>query len=354
MLIDVNIKKKLQNFDLEIAFSMNNGILAVIGESGSGKSMLLKSIAGIEKIDAGHISITSKIFFDEKRNINVPIKDRKIGYLFQSYALFPHLTVIENIMLVIKSKDKTEKKNKAEALLKKFKILSLANKFPNKISGGEKQRVALARILATDPDILLLDEPFSALDTNLKWEIEYDLINFLKEYKKPTIFVTHDMDEALRVGEEILVLSKGKKVDFGTKNEILSSPKNLETAKFMGLKNFMEVIDNGNELFIKDFEINIKKYENFTKKYSYLILDSKKFVLEKLENHIEIKLKFLNFIEDSRHYIFIFKATLTNQNFITVEINKEIFKDKLKNTLKLFNSKNIVTLYYPYDKIMLF
>ncbi|MBS9776237.1 MAG: ATP-binding cassette domain-containing protein [Fusobacterium sp.] len=344
MLIDINIKKKLHNFDLEIAFSMNNGILAVIGESGSGKSMLLKSIAGIENIDAGYVNIDSKIFFDDKKNINIPVKDRRIGYLFQSYALFPHLTVIENIMLVIKSKNKIDKKNKAESLLKKFKILSLANKFPDKISGGEKQRVALARILATEPDILLLDEPFSALDTNLKWEIEYDLINFLKEYKKPTIFVTHDMNEALRVGEKILVLSKGKRVDFGLKNEILSSPNNLETAKFMGLKNFIKIKNNKN--LIKDF--------NISEKYSYMVLDSKKFSFDKLEENIKLKVKFRNFIEDSQHYIFMFESIEYKNTLLTVEIARDISKDKIKDILSLFKSEKELFIYYPKDKILLF
>ncbi len=344
MLIDINIKKKLHNFDLEIAFSMNNGILAVIGESGSGKSMLLKSIAGIENIDAGYVNIDSKIFFDDKKNINIPVKDRRIGYLFQSYALFPHLTVIENIMLVIKSKNKIDKKNKAESLLKKFKILSLASKFPDKISGGEKQRVALARILATEPDILLLDEPFSALDTNLKWEIEYDLINFLKEYKKPTIFVTHDMNEALRVGEKILVLSKGKRVDFGLKNEILSSPNNLETAKFMGLKNFIKIKNNKN--LIKDF--------NISEKYSYMVLDSKKFSFDKLEENIKLKVKFRNFIEDSQHYIFMFESIEYKNTLLTVEIARDISKDKIKDILSLFKSEKELFIYYPKDKILLF
>ena len=179
MKIEVNIKKKLGNFNLDINFSSDSLRTGILGRSGCGKSVTLKAIAGIITPDSGRIVVNNRVLYDSDKNINLKPQDRKVGYLFQNYALFPTMTVEKNISVVIKNK--ANKKEKINSLISKFGLEEIRNKFPSQISGGQQQRTALARLIASNPEIIMLDEAFSALDSHLREQLQLDMINFFKE-----------------------------------------------------------------------------------------------------------------------------------------------------------------------------
>ncbi|HOV41933.1 MAG TPA: ATP-binding cassette domain-containing protein, partial [Oscillospiraceae bacterium] len=174
----VDIKKNLGNFSLEVSFEAGRETFGILGASGSGKSMTLKCIAGIEKPDSGEIVFDGKVFYNSKKKINLPSRERRTGYLFQNYALFPNMTVEENIAAGICG-TKKERVRLAGEKIKTFRLEGLEKKYPFQISGGQQQRVALARIFASEPEILMLDEPFSALDSYLKWTLEQEIVEVL-------------------------------------------------------------------------------------------------------------------------------------------------------------------------------
>lgn len=234
MALTVKIKKHYDKFDLAVDFSIDKGILGVLGASGCGKSLTLKCIAGIETPDEGKIILNNRTLFDSEKGINLSPQERNVGYLFQNYALFPHMNVIENIAVGIKQDDK---KSIIDKYLHIFHLENLKKSYPKNLSGGQQQRVALARIFASEPEILMLDEPFSALDDFLKWQVELELIKILNLYNKNVLFVSHNRDEVYRFCNDIVVLSQGKSVSFGTKHSLFAQPSCLEASKLSGCKN---------------------------------------------------------------------------------------------------------------------
>lgn len=193
-MLEVQIYKKLAEFDLDVSFQVNDNILGLMGASGSGKSMTLKCIAGIEMPDQGRIVLNGRVLFDSEKKINVPIQKRNVGYMFQSYALFPNMNVYENISVGLRARIVKDVDIVAQKVMKQFKISELASRYPKQLSGGQKQRVALARLMAYEPDVLLLDEPFSALDEDLKEDLLRELKSEL-QISKPVIFVSHNKEE---------------------------------------------------------------------------------------------------------------------------------------------------------------
>ncbi|WP_288268719.1 sulfate/molybdate ABC transporter ATP-binding protein [uncultured Methanobrevibacter sp.] len=245
-LLKVDIQKKLKEFDLKIDFELKKGCLGILGPSGCGKSMTLKSIAGIVDPDCGVVSLTTDketIYYDSNKKINLKPQDRKVGYLFQNYALFPNMTVEENVACVL-SKD--DDKSIVSDMIKRFHLEGLEKRYPRQLSGGQQQRVALARIIAYGPDVILLDEPFSAMDTVLREKLRIELINLLDNFEGLSILVTHDRDEAFQFCDELLVLDKGEIIAKGTTHEIFENPRNVQVAKLTGLKNIskIEMIDD--------------------------------------------------------------------------------------------------------------
>lgn len=208
-ILDVDIQKKLEFFELDIKFTVGNGLLAIQGMSGSGKTTILNCISGIKTADKGHIRLNNKIFFSSNDNINMKIKDRNVGYVFQNYALFPHMTVKENILFGVDKKHINYEKEMSY-ITDMMKIRHLMDKYPSEISGGEKQRVAFARAMIIRPDILLLDEPFSALDEDLKEDIYKDLLNIKKSQNIPIILITHNKNEAKILADKIIYIHNGK------------------------------------------------------------------------------------------------------------------------------------------------
>ena len=208
-LLEVSIKKKLAFFDLDISFTLKKGLLAVQGFSGSGKTTTLDCISGIKTPDSGYIKLNDKYMYSSDEKINIKPKDRHIGYVFQNYALFPNMKVKDNILFGVNKKDKNSIKY-AMDLSERMKIEHLLERYPSDISGGEKQRVAFARALAVKPKILLMDEPFSALDEDLKQRLYQDFLEFKSNEKIPMILITHNNTEAKMLSDEIIYVENGK------------------------------------------------------------------------------------------------------------------------------------------------
>ena len=258
MKLTVDIEKKLPGFNLKVKFETENEVLALLGASGSGKSMTLKCIAGIERPDRGRIVLGDRILFDSEKKINLPARKRKVGYLFQDYALFGKMKVLDNIMISGISKD--------EALLyiKNFRLEGKESSYPDELSGGQKQRVALARMLASKPEIILLDEPYSALDNYLRSLMEREIFGVIDEFNGPVVFVSHDRNEVYRVADKIAVLDDGNMEPVRKKTEFFGNPTSVSAARLTGCKNISSVTRNGKGYFANEWGINLNLSENKT------------------------------------------------------------------------------------------
>ncbi|HAN46993.1 MAG TPA: molybdate ABC transporter permease subunit [Cyanobacteria bacterium UBA8156] len=239
--LEVDIEKVLGTFCLNMAFGAKAETLGILGGSGSGKSMALKCIAGVETPTRGRIVLNSRTFFDSEQGINVPSHRRKVSLVFQHYALFPHLTVSQNIGFGLQHLNKPEHRGRIHHFLDAFQLSGLGDRYPHQLSGGQQQRVALARALATEPQVLLLDEPFSALDTYLRHQMERQLIQTLADYGGCTLFVSHNLEEIYRVCERLMVLSGGKAIACAPKREVFDRPRTLRVAQLTGCKNFSPI-----------------------------------------------------------------------------------------------------------------
>lgn len=251
MALEVRIKKSFPDFQLDVNFRTGEEVFGVLGESGCGKSLTLKCIAGIEKPDEGRIVLNGRTLFDSEQGINVPARARRVGYLFQEYALFPHMTVEENIAVgagvTLKQKKKCDKRGK-ETLVKqymeRFFLTGLEKKYPSELSGGQKQRVAIARMMVTEPELILLDEPFSAIDSYLKWKLEQQLMEWLERVQVTTLLVSHNRDEIYRLCDGMGVIHCGHMEVCGRKKEIFQNPQTVSAAILTGCKNIMEADGN--------------------------------------------------------------------------------------------------------------
>jgi len=247
MSLQVAIEKNAGGFRLAVEFSADGAALGLLGPSGSGKTMTLRAIAGLETPDRGRIVLQGRVLFDSVRGINVPARARRIGLLFQNYALFPHLSVAENIAFGLRSLPAAERNRRVAEQLAAARLDGLADRYPATLSGGEQQRVALARALAIEPAALLLDEPFSALDTHLRGALERQLRDTLGRYRGSTLFVSHNLEEAYRVCEKLVVLANGSVAAQGPKEEIFRHPPTIEVARVTGCKNYSRArrLDDG-------------------------------------------------------------------------------------------------------------
>lgn len=239
MSIFVDIKKSLGNFSLDVQFEAGNEVMALLGASGCGKSMTLKCIAGVEKPDSGVIIADGRALFDSKRGINLPPQQRKTGMLFQNYALFPNMTVRENLLAVLSGPKKNKNGAKSlGSLLSRFYLEGLENRYPRQLSGGQQQRAALARLMAGDPGVIMLDEPLSALDSYLRWQLEQELAQTLEEFGGTTIYVSHDRGEVYRISRKVCPMTGGlAKGACGTR-ELFESPRSLTACLLSGCKNY--------------------------------------------------------------------------------------------------------------------
>lgn len=237
MTLQVDIEKSLPGFKLRIAFETKGQTLGLLGASGCGKSMTLRTIAGLERPDKGRIVLNGRVLYDSEKQISVSSQKRGIGILFQNYALFPHLTVGQNIAFGIQAWARVEREKRIKELVELIKLEGLEKRFPRELSGGQQQRVAFARAIAVNPEVLLLDEPFSALDNHLREVMEKELVNLLKHYQGETIFVTHNLDEAYQICKEIIIMDQGRAIAKGSKEKIFLKPPSYTAAVLTGCKN---------------------------------------------------------------------------------------------------------------------
>ena len=248
MSIYVDIEKSLGSFQLKVQFEAGNETLALLGASGSGKSMTLKCIAGMEKPDRGRIVVDDVVLFDSERHINLPPQQRRTGLMFQNYALFPNMTVLQNIRAgANREPDRKKRETMVAAIMDSFGLTPLASHLPSQLSGGQQQRTALARILVSNPNVLLLDEPFSALDNHLRFRLEQEVRKIIEDFGKTVVLVSHDRDEVFRLSQSIAILDGGKIDAFGAKKEVFSNPRTRKGAMLTGCKNIshLERLESG-------------------------------------------------------------------------------------------------------------
>ncbi|MFZ9738983.1 MAG: molybdate ABC transporter permease subunit [Prochlorotrichaceae cyanobacterium] len=241
--LSVTIVKALPNFTLNVSFSTDRQPLGLLGASGAGKSLILRCIAGTETPDSGRIILNGRVLFDSEKGINIPSCDRHVGILFQNYALFPHLSIAENIAFGLPKRiSPQEKEDIINRELAAVHLEGFNDRYPHQLSGGQQQRIALARALASQPEVLLLDEPFSALDTHLRSQIERDLRLRLAQFQGITFFITHNIEEAYRFCQNILLMEQGQINILGSKADVLTNPKTVHAARLTGCKNISRLI----------------------------------------------------------------------------------------------------------------
>ena len=233
----VDVEKRLGDFRLRVEFETEQGLLALLGASGSGKSLTLRCVAGLLTPDRGRIVLNGRVLFDSAARIDLPPQKRRVGYLFQSCALIPHMSVLENVALAYHDRPRAQRKVLALEQLRRFRLEALADARPATLSGGERQRTALARTLAAEPEALLLDEPFSALDDYLKWELELELARTLEQYGGDAVLVSHSRDEVCRLAESVCVLSHGRSEPLLPVSALMTAPGTLGAALISGCKN---------------------------------------------------------------------------------------------------------------------
>ena len=236
----LDFEKKLEDFHLHVHHEGDASRIGILGASGCGKSMTLRSIAGIETPDRGLIRLGGRDLFDSSQKINLRPQERRVGYLFQNYALFPSMTVEQNIMAGVRG-SKEERQKRAQEMVRAFQLEGLEKRRPAELSGGQQQRVALARIMAYHPEALLLDEPFSAMDYFLKEKLRLEMKQVLQEFEGLSILVTHDRDEAYQLCDHLLLMHEGSFIAGGPTKEIFDHPKTVEAARLTGCKNITRI-----------------------------------------------------------------------------------------------------------------
>ena len=240
MSLEVHIEKKLNGFTLRSDLTAGNTATAILGASGCGKSMTLRCIAGIVKPDKGRILLDGRVLFDSEQHIDLPPQQRGVGLLFQNYALFPNMTVEQNILCGLNAeKDRAARKARCAEMLRAMRLEELAGRRPAELSGGQQQRTALARILVGRPRLLMLDEPFSALDSYLREEVEGEVGSLLAGFEGTALLVTHNRDEAYRLCRDMIVMDSGRVLRTGTTKAVFADPRSTAAARLTGCKNIL-------------------------------------------------------------------------------------------------------------------
>ncbi len=257
--LQLEIRKEFHKFRLSIDLTTDQRRVGILGASGAGKSMLLGCISGLVKPDQGRIAVNGKTLYDSEKGVNLSPRERRIGFLFQNYALFPHMTVKQNITFGLDAVHPHHQTEVANTLMNRFHLKDLGHRFPEQLSGGQQQRVALARALAIEPEILLLDEPFSALDDHLRGHMIQEMLEDLKDFTGSVLLVSHSGEEVYRLCDSLAVMDKGRIDSFGPKEEMFRQPKTIESAKITGCKNSAEAIKQGEDtLYIPAWGITAK------------------------------------------------------------------------------------------------
>jgi molybdate transport system ATP-binding protein len=260
--LEVKIRRKLKGFALDVSFRTDREVMGLLGASGSGKSMTLRCIAGIDRPDEGRIVLNGEVLYDSEKKISLPPQKRKIGYLFQNYALFPTMTAEENIGISLKCPG-DEKAARVAEMIRKYRLEGLEKRTPAELSGGQQQRVALARMLITDPKVIMLDEPFSAMDAFLREQMLQELLSMLQEYKGEVLMVSHSRDDIYKCCRNLTIISSGKSLMSGDTKEIFRNPVLKETCRLTGCKNISPAKKTGDrKIFAEDWKLELETAED--------------------------------------------------------------------------------------------
>ena len=349
----VNIKKKFKDFYLDIEFDAKDETLALLGPSGCGKSMTLKCIAGVETPDEGLIILNGKTLFDSSKKINLIPQQRKVGLLFQNYALFPNMTLEQNIAIAV-PKNHIDKNKVAKEKIDAFSLQGLEDNYPSQLSGGQQQRVALARMLVNEPELLLLDEPFSALDTYLRWQMEQELLSILKNHKGTTLYVSHNRDEVYRISDRIAVIYNGRVENLSGKLELFLNPNTFNSAVLTGCKNISKAkkIDQ-HKIYAVDWNLELVCDEIIEDNIKFVGIRAHSIKLS-LDPTVEntFNLKVVNSIDD----LFSKTLVLSNKEIhnteyhcpIYMDLSKEEYNNNLPNSNSLcvkFDKNSLLLIY---------
>jgi len=237
--LEVALSLQVPGFDLDVSWSAGGGVAVLFGPSGAGKTLTLQCLAGLIPPNAGRIVVDGHVLFDSASGVNVPAQARRVGYVFQGYALFPHLTVTENVGFGLRDLPRARRAERAAAVIERLGLAGLEHRYPRELSGGQRQRVALGRALAIDPALLLLDEPLSALDAPLRRALRDELRALLTDLGTAAVLVTHDFTEAYRLGDRIVVYDAGRVVQSAPRSELLWQPASESVARIMGIRNVL-------------------------------------------------------------------------------------------------------------------
>jgi len=249
--IAVDIRKRLGDFALDVAFEARQETVVLFGHSGSGKSVSLAAIAGLLRPDAGRIEVAGRAVFDAAAGVHLPPQQRNVGYVVQQLALFPHLTAAENVGYGLTQTSKAARRRRVAELFGLLSLEGLEDRLPRQLSGGQQQRVALARALARPVDVLLLDEPFSALDEALRGDLRAELLRLRRELDVPVVFVTHDLREAHLLADRIVVIDDGKVLQFAPREEVFRYPRVRRVAELTGVRNIFEGCVDGQRVLVR-------------------------------------------------------------------------------------------------------
>ncbi|WP_343343736.1 sulfate/molybdate ABC transporter ATP-binding protein [Terrisporobacter petrolearius] len=333
MSLIVDIEKDFGSFSLKVNIAQESGVLGFLGESGCGKSMTLKCIAGIVKPDKGKIILNGRVFFDSQKKINIPPQERKVGYLFQNYALFPHMTVKENIEIGLGNFSKEEKSKIVKDYLRKMKLEGFEKRYPYQLSGGQKQRIAFARALACNPEVLILDEPFSALDYHLKSNMENELIDIINDFKGHIVYVTHDINESYRICDDIVVFNEGLAINKRSKKDLFKRPMSMTEAIITGCKNISEIdIIDEKRVFAKEWGVECTLSQDITDKAKYIGIRA---------HHMRIVQNNLQFSRENLFELSVVKVFESSFTYIVYVKNLE---NKNSSSIQLETNKNIEPL----------
>jgi molybdate transport system ATP-binding protein len=318
MSVAVSIRKRLSpSFSLDVEFETagtdgDRNWLGILGASGSGKSMTLKCIAGIETPDEGHISVNGRVLFDSAQKINLKPQARRVGYLFQNYALFPRMTVLENIRAGLahdrlRSGSKAEIRKKAGDFIERFELSGLENHLPHQLSGGQQQRTALARMLIREPCLILLDEPFSALDTNLREQIQLRFLSLI-ESRRDVILVTHSRDEVFKLCGQTLAMDSGKTLAQDKTTALFQNPGTVRVARLTGCKNISPFTQTGEqEIYALDWGLVLRTAAPVPKDCNYAGIRAHDFQPSRGEGYNEVQVAIQIHAEEPFEKVIVFR-----------------------------------------------
>ena len=326
MSLSAAFSKKLGHFQLDVNLHANAGIMGILGASGCGKSLTLKCLAGIEKPDTGKIVLDGVTLFDSEKGINLPPQKRKTGYLFQNYALFPNMNVAQNILCGLHfEKNKMTKKSALNDIINIMQLNGLEAHKPHELSGGQQQRVALARILVGEPNLLMLDEPFSALDAHLRGFLQLQMHELLKKFNKTVLMVTHDRNEAYRLCDNIALISNGKIIIIKNTKELFAHPQSRQAAIMTGCKNIIDAKKTGDyEITVPDWGVSFKTAHPPDDKLCAVGIRAHYFNAKTSHNRYPVR--FVSQMEEPFEFIYQFRYQ--NQNQFSPDIWWRLPKDK--------------------------